>query len=359
LILFIDLVKFFDFMYTESIIFNEKNQLTIVDQTLLPKQLKYIKINGLGDSVEAIKKLKVRGAPAIGIMAAYTLYVIAENLKTIPKDKFLKELVSAASVLNDSRPTAVNLSWAIERILEIASKADNKSVEITVEQIKNEALKIHEEDRESCRKIGENGLEIVPDNAKIITHCNAGSLATGGWGTALGVIYAAFENKKNVHVYIDETRPLGQGARLTLWELNQAGIPCTLITDSMAASLMEKKAINLVVFGADRIAGNGDVANKIGSYSLAVCANFHGIPCYSAAPLSTFDTSLKSGKEIPIENRDPNEILNIYNYENKENKLNVYNPAFDVTPFSLFSGIITEVGIIKSPINKNINNFIN
>jgi len=346
-------------MYTESIVFNEKKQLTIVDQTLLPGQLKYIKICGLEDSVDAIKKLKVRGAPAIGVMAAYTIYVIGDNLKTFPKEKFLSELFSSAFVLKESRPTAVNLGWAIDRIMSFVSTAEDESVEGIIELIKSEAIKIHDEDRESCRKIGMYGLEIVPDNARIITHCNAGSLATGGWGTALGVVYAAAENKKNIRVFADETRPLGQGARLTLWEMNQAGIPCTLITDSTAASLMAKKEIDLVVFGADRIAGNGDVANKIGSYGLAVSAKYHGIPCYCAAPLSTFDVSLKSGKEIPIENRDPNEILNIYNYEDKEKNLNIYNPAFDVTPFDLFSGIITEAGIIKSPINKNINNFIN
>jgi len=346
-------------MYTESIIFNKKNQLTIVDQTLLPGQLKYIEIGGLEESVDAIKKLKVRGAPAIGVMAAYTLYVIATNFKKFPKEKFLSELYSSASILKESRPTAVNLVWAVNRIMHIVSSAEKKTVEETIDLIKSEAIKIHDEDRKSCRNIGMNGLEIVPDNARIITHCNAGSLATGGWGTALGVIYAAVEKKKNVHVFADETRPLGQGARLTLWEMNQAGIPCTLVTDSMAASLMAKNEIDLVVFGADRIAGNGDVANKIGSYGLAVSAKYHGIPCYCAAPLSTFDTSLKSGKEIPIENRDPNEILNIYNFKDKEKNLNVYNPAFDVTPFSLFSGIITEDGIIKSPIDKNINNFIN
>ncbi len=341
-------------MYTESIVLNEHNQLTIVDQTLLPGQLKYIKINGIEDSTEAIKKLKIRGAPAIGVMAAYTLYIIADNLKSSLKDIFLKDLFSSAVLLKDSRPTAVNLEWAVERMKRVISNNENKSgLEIT-ELLKREALKIHSEDRESCFKIGMNGLDIIPDNAQIVTHCNTGSLATGGWGTALGIIYAAFENKKDIHVYVDETRPLGQGARLTFWELTQAGIPCTLITDSMAASLMAMYKINLVLFGADRIAKNGDVANKIGSYGLAVAANYHNIPCYSVAPLSTFDFNISSGKEIPIENRKPKEIIDIYNYKKDKGNFNVYNPAFDVTPAELLSGIITEGGIIKQPINSNI-----
>ncbi len=346
-------------MYTESIVLNEHNQLTIVDQTLLPGQLKFININGLEDSTEAIKKLKIRGAPAIGIMAAYTLFIIAENLKTNPKEKYLKELYSSAEVLKDSRPTAVNLEWAVERIKNAISNADDNSAQEITELIKKEAINIHSEDSESCYQIGKNGLEIVPDNAKIVTHCNTGSLATGGWGTALGIIYAAFEKKKSIHVYVDETRPLGQGARLTFWELTQAGIPCTLITDSMAASLMAMDKINLVLFGADRIAKNGDVANKIGSYGLAVSARHHNVPCYSVAPLSTFDFNISCGKEIPIENRNPEEVLDIYNYKNEKGNLNVYNPAFDVTPAHLLSGIVTEAGIIESPIEKNIKGFIN
>jgi len=346
-------------MYTESIVLNEHNQLTIVDQTLLPGQLKYIKINGLEDSTEAIKKLKIRGAPAIGVMAAYTLYIIADNLKSSPEEMFLKDLYSSAVLLKDSRPTAVNLEWAVERMKNVISNNENKSgLEIT-ELLRREALKIHSEDRESCFKIGMNGLDIIPDNAQIVTHCNTGSLATGGWGTALGIVYAAFEKKKNIHVYVDETRPLGQGARLTFWELTQAGIPCTLITDSMAASLMAMDKINLVLFGADRIAKNGDVANKVGSYGLAVAANYHNIPCYSVAPLSTFDFNISSGKEIPIENREQGEILDIYKYDIKIKDLQVYNPAFDITPAELLSGIITEKGIIEQPLKLNISKLTN
>lgn len=344
-------------MYTESIVLTDKNELLIVDQTLLPEQLKYIKIKGLEDSVEAIKKLKIRGAPAIGIMAAYSLFIIANNLNKFQKEKFFQVLNHAAGTLLNCRPTAVNLAWSIKRIKRSMDLNSNKNLFDLTEIIKNEALKIHNEDRESCREIGLNGLKILPHEANIVTHCNTGSLATGGWGTALGVIYAAAEKNHKLHVYVDETRPLGQGARLTFWELNQAGIPCTLITDSMAASIMSNGNINLVLFGADRITQNGDVANKIGSYGLAIAAKYHNIPCYSAAPLSTFDTEIADGADIVIEERMPNEILDYYNYDNEN--LNVYNPAFDVTPARLLSGIITEKGIIKQPLKTNISKIIN
>ena len=346
-------------MYTESIILTEKNELLIVDQTLLPGQLKYININGLDDSIKAIKKLKIRGAPAIGIMAAYTLFIIADKLKSFPKDRFFEELNSASVTLKNSRPTAVNLAWAIKRINRIIPENKEKNLIELIKMIKEETLKIHSEDRDSCRQIGINGLEIVPEDANIVTHCNTGSLATGGWGTALGIIYAAAEKNMRMHVYVDETRPLGQGARLTFWELNQAGIPCTLITDSAAASLMADGKINLALFGADRIAKNGDVANKIGSYNLAVVANYHKIPCYSAAPISTFDFDIKSGADIPIETREPGEILDMYNFQSKSDGSAVYNPAFDITPAKLLSGIITEKGIIKNPLNVNISKMIN
>lgn len=346
-------------MYTESIILTDKNELKIVDQTLLPAQLKYIKINVLEDSVDAIKNLKIRGAPAIGIMAAYTIFILAKKSITLQKETFRKKLNSAAETLANSRPTAVNLKWAINRMGRVLSDNFEKSTLEIVEVLKNEAIKIHEEDKKSCFQIGKNGIEILPKDAKIVTHCNTGSLATGGWGTALGIVYAAFEKNINLHVYVDETRPLGQGARLTYWELDQAGIPCTLITDSMAASLMAQNKINIVLFGADRIAGNGDVANKIGSYSLAVAAKHHKIPCYTVAPLSTFDLDIKRGRDIPIEERSPNEISDFYRYNNNKNVLNIYNPAFDITPAELLAGIITEKGIIKHPIKKNIKSLFN
>jgi methylthioribose-1-phosphate isomerase len=346
-------------MYIESIVLTEKNELQIVDQTLLPVQLKYIKISGLEDSTEAIKKLKIRGAPAIGIMAAYTIFIIADTLKTLPKEKFFRELNLACITLKNSRPTAVNLEWSIERLNQIISANLDKSQSKISEILRSEAVNIHNEDRDSCYQIGINGLQIIPDKAQIVTHCNTGCLATGGWGTALGIIYAASEKKMDLHVYVDETRPLGQGARLTFWELNQAGIPCTLITDSMAASLMAGGKINLVLFGADRISKNGDVANKIGSYNLAVVANYHKIPCYSAAPISTFDFNISCGDDIPIEKREPIEVLDIYNYKDLNDSLNVYNPAFDVTPANLLSGIVTDKGVIRQPLKSNISKIIN
>ena len=345
-------------MYTESIKLTGENELMIVDQTLLPRQLKYIKIKGLEDSTEAIKKLKIRGAPAIGIMAAYTLFIMAENLKSSPKAKFLAGLESAALTLKNSRPTAVNLEWAVERIINNLRSKKNEPNSIIANRLKEEALKIHSEDRDACYKIGNHGLEVLPKKARIVTHCNTGSLATGGWGTALGIVYAAFEKGIDMHVFVDETRPLGQGARLTFWELNKAGIPCTLITDSMAAALMAKNEINLVLFGADRITKNGDVANKIGSYGLAIAAKYHNVPCYAVAPSSTFDMTIKNGRDIPIEQRSSDEILKFYDYPESKN-LKVANPAFDVTPSELFTGIITEKGIIKQPLNQNIKKTIN
>lgn len=341
-------------MYVPAIIFEDQKYLTIVDQTLLPQQLKYINLTNLEDTLSAIKQLKVRGAPAIGIVAAYTLYLIADKNKNYSLSKFQNNLNEESEILKNCRPTAINLGWAVNRIRHIYLKSTNSPIEIT-EQIKAEAIKIHKEDELSCQQIGLNGLEVVPDSCNILTHCNAGSLATGGWGTALGVIYAAHENGKKIHVYVDETRPLGQGGRLTLWELNHAQIPCTLITDSMAASLMAKRKIDLIVFGADRINANGDVANKIGSYSLAVLAKYHNVPCYSAAPISTFDLDIKKGNDIPIELRDKDEVLNIHNYNEKQKSgLNVYNPAFDVTPAELLTGIITERGVFRQPLNQTI-----
>ncbi len=341
-------------MFIPAIIFEDQKNLKIIDQTLLPQEFKYIYINNLEDSITAIKQLKVRGAPAIGIVAAYTLYLIANKSKESPLIQFRENLQKESEILKNCRPTAVNLGWAVNKIREIYQNSKNSPAEIT-EQIKLEAIKIHNDDEMSCWQIGQNGLEIVPDSCNILTHCNAGSLATGGWGTALGVIYAAHEKGKKVHVYVDETRPLGQGGRLTLWELNQAGVPCTLITDNMAASLMAQGEIDLVVFGADRIAANGDVANKIGSYGLAVLANFHQIPCFCAAPISTFDLNIDRGSDIPIELRDKNEVLEIHNYNVEQmDDLKVYNPAFDVTPAKLLAGIITEKGIFRQPLNKII-----
>ncbi len=344
-------------MQTPAITF-ENNELKIIDQTLLPRRLAYVPINSIQDCVEAIKELKVRGAPAIGICAAYGLYIVAHSFRDKGNDHFRQLMDDACQQLIDSRPTAVNLSWAVNRMKAIYSSHVNVTRDETIKLLKTEAEAIHTEDKEACHKMAYHGLKIVPNPVNILTHCNTGSLATGGWGTALGIVYAAKKENFDVHVYVDETRPLGQGARLTYWELMQNQVPCTLITDSMAGSLMKDKKVDLVLFGADRIARNGDVANKIGSYSLAALARLHNIPCYAVAPSSTFDLSLDCGVEIEIELRKSQEILHIYGYnDNLLNVANVYNPAFDVTPAEFLSGIITEKGIIKNLNTNQITEF--
>jgi len=341
-------------MNLETIVFENKS-LRIIDQTQLPYNLEYIELPALKDVISAIKELKVRGAPAIGVTAAWGFYAHAINLhKTNSLN--LDNLNVAARELISSRPTAVNLKWAVDKMLAAGKKHIDDS-KVLLEKLEHEAVKIHESDRETCRQIGEHGSTIVPAAAEILTHCNAGSLATGGMGTALSVIYKSAEQNKKVHVFADETRPLGQGARITYWELQRNDIPVTLICDSMAASLMQQKKIDLVVVGADRIAGNGDAANKIGTYSLAVLADFHGIPFYVAAPISTIDFSLANGSQIPIEHRHPEEILDFWKIP-KDADYDVFNPAFDLTPHELITGIITEKGIITKPINTNLNNLI-
>ena len=331
-------------------------KLKIIDQTVLPYSLTYIQISSIEDCYQAIKKLKVRGAPLIGIVAAYSIVICASRLsKRCSLAEFIDQLDISLEYLKSSRPTAVNLTWALNRMRMVYTSPGGEKPKSIVLALNAEAEKIHREDYESCRQIGLNGLKILPEKANILTHCNAGSLATGGWGTALGVVYAAKEKNLDIHVYVDETRPLGQGARLTLWELMQSKVPCTLIADSMAASLMQEGKIDLVLFGADRITRNGDVANKIGSYALAVLAKAHKIPCYAAAPMSTFDFSLPSGDKIPIEQRDAQEILQFYKYDRNISKMiQVYNPAFDVTPGIFLTGIITELGILGQPLEKSI-----
>jgi methylthioribose-1-phosphate isomerase len=346
-------------MHTPAIIFNN-DQLTIIDQTLLPQQLKYLAISSVDQCVEAIKHLRVRGAPAIGICAAYAISLAANQLSDKNYVTFKKSMDKSCQILYQSRPTAVNLGWAIKRMQIVYHSNRHLPLVKIITLLKSEAIKIHLEDKEACHQIGYNGLAVVPNPANILTHCNTGSLATGGWGTALGIIYAARQQNYNIHVYVDETRPIGQGARLTFWELMHNDVPCTLITDSAAGSLMKDEKIDLVLFGADRITKNGDVANKIGSYSLAVLARFHGIPCYAVAPSSTFDFSLKSGDEIEIELRNSQEILHIYRYnDNLLDIADVYNPAFDITPSDFLSGIITEKGIINKPIKKQISEIFN
>ncbi|ABO50581.1 methylthioribose-1-phosphate isomerase [Desulforamulus reducens MI-1] len=332
----------------------ENNQLQLLDQTKLPRTIEYIQCTDYHTVGKAIKKLSVRGAPAIGAAAAYGLVVGAQQVDATDRKTFLEKLEAIAGELGATRPTAVNLRWALDRMMMRLSTAPEQNVEDLRKIMLEEAHAIYNEDVESNRKMGEYGQELLPEEARVLTHCNAGALATAGYGTALGVVRAAHEKGKKVHVYADETRPLLQGARLTSWEMVQEGIPVTLITDNMAGYLMSKKMVDCIVVGADRITANGDVANKIGTYGVAVLANHHNIPFYVAAPLSTIDMSLSSGEEIPIEERDPQEVTHHGGQPMAPEGVQVWNPAFDVTPNSLVKAIITERGVVLPPFAENL-----
>ena len=329
-----------------------KGKVELIDQRLLPAKVKYAKCSSKKAMFDAIKKMKIRGAPAIGIAGAYGAYLGIKDSKAKDFGGFKKDLSRSCEYIASSRPTARNLFWAIERIERVAEENKERSVRSIKKIILTEAHKILEEDKRICRAIGKNGSSLIKKGSRILTHCNAGGLATGEYGTALGVIFAS--RSKIKRVYADETRPVLQGARLTVWELLAEGIPTTLICDNMAASLMAKKKIDLIIVGADRIASNGDAANKIGTYGLAVLARHHKIPFYVAAPSSTFDLSLKSGREIPIEERDPDEVRKINNVAITVKDVSVCNPAFDVTPAGLVTAIITEKGIIKKPTRNRV-----
>ena len=329
--------------------------LRLLDQTLLPIDVCFIDCMDITTVHEAIRSLRVRGAPAIGITAAMGILV---GLKNIPSGTSLKKhYEDTDNYLRTSRPTAVNLFWALDRMkrkfIEIADLPDQRNI---LSILLEEALLIEKEDRAMCQAIGKIGANLVQDGFGILTHCNTGGLATAAYGTALSVIFTAYEQGKSIHVFCDETRPLMQGARLTSWELLQAGIPATLICDSMAAQVMKEGKINMVIVGADRIAANGDSANKIGTYGLSVLAHAHNIPFYVAAPSSTFDLSIEDGSGIPIEQRNPKEITEPFGKQVAPTGVSVYNPAFDVSPAHLITGIITEKSLI-TPVNaKNIKN---
>jgi len=326
----------------------------MIDQTKLPLILEIVEYSDYRDLGQAIRELKIRGAPALGIAAAMGLVLCAFSCSTTNFNEFLAELTIAEHFLRSTRPTAVNLFWAIERMMNKARTFSNLSMEAIKEELLAEALLIAAEDEEMCRNIGRFGQEIVPEKANILTHCNAGFLATGGYGTALGVIRSAFSAGKKIQVYADETRPLLQGARLTAWELMQDKIPVKLIADNMAGYFMNSGNIDLVITGADRIAENGDTANKIGTYSLAVLAKENKIPFYIAAPSSTIDFSIGTGEEICIEERKSEEITNIGGVSIAPKGVEVCNPAFDVTPHRYISGIITEKGIVRPPFGENL-----
>lgn len=324
----------------------QNNSVLLIDQTRLPNEYTLVEINRSEDMAQAIKNMIVRGAPAIGIAAAYGMYLGAREIQTSDNSQFLAKLEEIAKLLRSTRPTAVNLFWAISRMLKTAYEAVGTVSEIQ-EALLATAQAIHAEDIHTCETIGKNGLAALPskpDKLIILTHCNAGALATAGYGTALGVVRSAWTAGRLARVYADETRPRLQGAKLTTWECVQEGIPVTLITDNMAAHCMKQGLIDAVVVGADRIAANGDTANKIGTYSLAIVAKAHNVPFFVAAPLSTVDFELTEGNQIPIEERHPGEIYQVGDTILTPPGVEFYNPAFDVTPAALITAIITENG---------------
>jgi len=330
------------------------NYLRILDQTRLPEETVYLDCDTVDKIATAIKDLKVRGAPAIGIAAAFGVVVGMRSQSFQSWKEYEERLSHVISTLAGTRPTAVNLFWALERMRNVAEKNKSEDLERVSQLLLNEAISIHEEDRLMCEKIGEFGASLLKDGDTVLTHCNAGALATGGIGTALGIIYTAEEEGKRVKVYVDETRPLLQGARLTAWELMQEGIETVLICDNMAGDLMRQGIIDKVIVGADRVAANGDVANKIGTYTLAVLAKENEIPFYVACPFSSIDLSLPNGEAIPIEQRDASEIREVLGKRVAPEGVDVYNPAFDVTPARYIAGIITERGICKPPYEESL-----
>ena len=315
-----------------------ENRIRVIAQTKLPNELTYLDIDNYPELIGAIRRLDVRGAPAIGIAAAYGL-ALAVNFTQNCNLAFIEKV---SNEIKNARPTAVNLAWAVDRVLSRLNVENPDGLDQTLSVLWDEPEKIHEEDRILCDNIGINGAKLFSDGDSVLTHCNAGALATGGIGTALGVIYTCRDQGKNLHVYADETRPLLQGARLTTWELMQENINVTLICDNMAAMLMRQGKIDHVIVGADRVAKNGDFANKIGTYSVAVNAEKHGVPFYIAAPYSTFDTVLETGDDIPIEERDPIEVTEGFGKRTAPENVKVYSPAFDITPYELVSYYITD-----------------
>jgi methylthioribose-1-phosphate isomerase len=331
----------------------------IIDQTLLPARLEYRDCRTVEEIWEAIRTLRVRGAPAIGVAAAMGVVLGIQNPQGRECTSLAHQLRRVTDYLRTSRPTAVNLFWALDRM---EKKFQRLPAELPPSALRTslleEALAIEDEDRRMCRAIGEVGARLIQDGQGVLTHCNAGGLATADYGTALAVMFSAAENGRRFQVYADETRPLLQGARLTAWELQQRGIDVTVICDSMAAQVMKERKVHLVIVGADRIAANGDTANKIGTYGVALLAKAHTIPFYVAAPSSTFDLSLKSGAEIPIEQRDAREITHGFGRQTAPEGVKVYNPAFDVTPAHLIAGIITEKGLIQPVTESNVRSMI-
>ena len=327
-------------------------KLRLLDQTKLPLEQTTLELRDYRGVVEAIREMRIRGAPAIGVAAAYAVAMAAREIPEEDHSEFLHRLADAGSDITSARPTAVNISWAVQRMLKVAEGEPDKG------QIKArllaEAMRIHQEDEQINQNMGKHGAELMPDGGAVLTHCNTGALATAGYGTALGVIRAGWESGKRFQIFATETRPFLQGARLTTWELVQLGIPATLIVDSSAGLLMKRGEVSCVIVGADRIAANGDVANKIGTYTLAVLAKENGIPFYVAAPTSTIDLSISSGEEIPIEERRPEEVTRFAGIQTAPEGISVRNPAFDITSHEYVAAIITENGVVREPYSENL-----
>lgn len=330
----------------------ENDKLRLLDQTILPLKKEYVTCTNYREVADAIRTMKVRGAPAIGVSAAYGMALAAREIKAGSREEFLGQLEAASKALFETRPTAVNLRWALERMMNLARSTE--SWQDLPRILAEEARRIEEEDLEVNRRMGRYGAELLPDKATVLTHCNAGALATVGYGTALGVIRAAVEMGKDIKVFADETRPFLQGARLTVFELMEDKISVTLITDNMAGWVMKLGKVDAVLVGADRIAANGDTANKIGTYSVAVLAKENNVPFYVVAPTSTFDLTIKTGEEIPIEERNPREVVEVLGQRIAPEGVAVFNPAFDVTPAKYISGIVTENGVARPPYEESL-----
>ncbi|MDZ7718877.1 MAG: S-methyl-5-thioribose-1-phosphate isomerase [Balneolaceae bacterium] len=337
----------------------EEDHLTILDQTFLPDREVYIDLDSVGQVWDAIKKQKVRGAPVIGIAGAYGLYFGVQDLPDSTFQTFYSETQRIADYIKSAQPTVMNLSWSLKRMLTTIYALKEDPISDIKDKMLETAITIHDEDRRTCKSIGEHGVDLVPEDAGILTHDNTGGLATGEYGTALSVILHAHGEDKLKMVWVNETRPLLQGARLTAWELKKTEVPQRLQVDSAAANLMKNNEIDLVIVGADRISSLGDTFSRIGTYSLAVLANAHDIPFYVAAPLSTVDMELKDSDDFELEEREPEEVTHFANKGTAPDKVDVYNPAFDITPHNLITAFITEKGIIKPEFKENFEKLLN
>jgi methylthioribose-1-phosphate isomerase len=332
----------------------KKDRIVLLDQSKLPEKEVYVECREVSELADCIRKMVIRGAPAIGVAAAMGIALGAGKIRTKDREKFRGEFERICKIISATRPTAVNLFWSIDRMKKVVDMYAGMGIEVVKERLTKEALKIYREDIEINRQMGKQGRVLIRDGARILTHCNAGALATAGYGTALGVIRAAKEEGKKIGVFVCETRPVLQGARLTAWELKKSRVKVTVLTDGAAAFLMQRKMVDLVITGADRIAANGDSANKIGTYALALSAKAHNLPFYIAAPLSTIDVRIRSGREIPIELRSEEEVTHIQEKRFVPQGIKAWNPAFDVTPAEYITAIITEKGIVKKPYLRSI-----